>query len=55
MPDRLQEVLNKVKWKLAFAPLPLGGAGGGPAAKEKSKKLYAGFQPAQDLPFWYRP
>jgi hypothetical protein len=50
---RFQEALIKVRLKKAFAPLPLGGAGGRGAATAKRSNLpvCAGFQPARDL-FW---
>ena len=41
----------KVRFKIAFAPLPLAGAGGGAQLRqiEKQITLCAGFQPARDL------
>ena len=52
--DKLKEALIKVRMKIAFAPLPLGGLEEGRSyGKEKSKLLVcAGFQPARDLFFW---
>ena len=49
--DKLKEALNKVRLKIAFAPLPLGGVGGGAQLRQKRKANYvcAGFQPARDL------
>jgi hypothetical protein len=46
-------IVSVLGLKIAFAPLPLGGAGGGAQLRQREKPLLvcAGFQPARDL-FW---
>jgi len=39
MSDKLQEALIKVRLKTAFAPLPLGGAGGGAQLRQIEKQI----------------
>jgi hypothetical protein len=43
--------LIKGRLKRAFAPLPLGGAGGGAQLRQREKQItcVAGFQPARDF------
>jgi|GEM_PF-6578532 len=51
MSDKLQEALIQVRLKIAFAPLTLGGAGGGAQLRQREKQItcMAGFQPSRDL------
>ena len=56
MSDKLQEALIKVRLKTAFAPLPLGGAGGGAQLRQREKQnyLYARAFSPRGIFFGYR-